>query len=131
MDKSFEEVLGVYCQVLANTESGQTQPPESSLQPIRLIVSRPVSSGQNKNQSRIVSTRSITVPQSSVLKEAAKLAAEQSEESRSATSTSGSNPNMATFAEGPENAFFIHLNQHPAESECYFGIFCWIVNFVS
>nr|CDS31940.2 hypothetical protein HmN_000391800 [Hymenolepis microstoma] len=117
MNKSFKEVLEVYRQVSASAVNGQTPPRESSLQPIRLIVSRPVSSEQNKNQSRIVSARSITVPQSSVLKEAAKLAAEKSEESKSVTCASDSNPDVAVFAEAPENAFFIHLNQHPAEKQ--------------
>ncbi|VUZ45080.1 unnamed protein product, partial [Hymenolepis diminuta] len=100
MNKSFEEVLAVCHQASSEAESSQTQPPVSPLRPIRLIVSRLVSNKQNQNQSRIISARSFTVPQSSVLKEAAKLAAEIREESTSFTYASDSSPDMANFAEG-------------------------------
>ncbi|KAM3174541.1 hypothetical protein ACTXT7_010328 [Hymenolepis weldensis] len=117
MNRSFEEVLAVYHQASSEAESSQTQPPVSPLQPIRLIVSRLVSNKQNQNQSRTISARFLTVPQSSVLKEAAKLAAEIREECTSFTYASDSSPDMANFAEAPETAFFVHVNQHLAETD--------------
>lgn len=79
MNKSFKEVLGVYRQVSSQAKTSPSSTPVSTLQPIRLIVSRPMEE-KPSHSSRTPSTRALMVPRSSVLLESAKMAAEIREE---------------------------------------------------
>ncbi|VDM31950.1 unnamed protein product [Hydatigera taeniaeformis] len=81
MNRAFKDVLRVYRRASSKAESGIAALPYSPLRPIRLIVSRSV---KNCGSSSLpTSTHSTTVPQSSVLLEAAKLAADVREGSKS------------------------------------------------
>lgn len=74
MNRTFKDVLRVYRRASTKAESGLASLSHSPLHPIRLIVSRSVKECNSSSQP--TSTRSTTVPQSSVLFEAAKLAAD-------------------------------------------------------
>ncbi|KAL5108047.1 hypothetical protein TcWFU_008080 [Taenia crassiceps] len=76
MNRTFKDVLRVYRRA-STKESDLAALPHSPLHPIRLIVSRSVKECSSTPQS--TSTRSMTVPRSSVLLEAAKLAADVKE----------------------------------------------------
>lgn len=73
MNKTFQEVLHAYRHESSGTESSPPPSPDSSLRPIRLIVSRSVKNQASipRKSANIISA----IPASLVLDEAAKLAA--------------------------------------------------------
>ncbi|KAM7541770.1 hypothetical protein Aperf_G00000015390 [Anoplocephala perfoliata] len=115
MNKSFKEVLGIYRQISSRAENNSVSTPVSSLQPIRLIVSRPMNK-KTDHPSQTTSSRILTVPRGSVLLEAAKMAAAIGEETKNlpdnSAPTNAKNSDMANLYEDPESAFVFRLN-HP------------------
>ncbi|KAL5963881.1 hypothetical protein TSMEX_008412, partial [Taenia solium] len=104
MNRTFKDVLRVYRRASTRAESSPAALPYPLLQPIRLIVSRSVKECSGSSQP--TSTRSTTVPQSSVLFEAAKMAADVKE---------GSTP-IKLMSESTN--FYCHISE---ESICFNG----------